>query len=309
MMGTFTNAMGGTDPNHSCQDCMELQDLAAKITNHYKTEYLICFGSVKETKSIKGCFMEDVRQENRHYFLLMITTEATRIEHQVQDFANGVLEEPSVTILAHGIETVEHAILQGSRFFTTVCRDGLYLYSEGSPDFLIGCPQLNPLTTYTKAEKHYHHRYGMALGFLEAADHCFEKEYFNNMLFMLHQAVEQSCIAMIRVFLAYRSDIHNLSRLLKLCLCFSSKPRELFSFSTTEEQRLFRLLEKSYSDARYRDGYQVDGTDAKVLLAKVSRLIELTEQLCLDRIKTYKIQSGSENAAPDHSSVLPEPLG
>jgi HEPN domain-containing protein len=310
-MGTFSNAICGMNPNKSFLNNVELMDLANKITDHYKTEHIICFGSVKENQSTHSFFIEDSGKANAHYFLLMITTETTRIEHQVQDFVNGIIQDTniSVTIIAHGLETVANALQQGSRFFTTVCRDGFYLYSSNGPNLLMGCPPLNPITTHLKAEKHYHHRYGMALGFLEAADSCFEKGYFNNTVFMLHQAVEQSCIAMIRVFMAYRSDIHKLSRLLKLCLCFSSAPQELFPTNTSEEQRLFKLLEKSYSDARYRDDYQVDGTDAKVLLAKVSGLIELTERLCIDRIKTYKIKAGPERTAPDRFSVLPESLG
>jgi HEPN domain-containing protein len=308
-MGSFSNVIGGMNANQSFLNCIVLRDLVNRITDHYKTEQVICFGSVRDSTSIHSCFMKDSGKDNVHYFLLMITTETTRIEHQVQDFVNGIIQDASVTILAHGMETVANALKQGSRFFTTVCRDGFYLYSSNSTNLLMGYPPLNPITTHLKAEKHYHHRYGMALGFLEAADSCFEKGYFNNTVFMLHQAVEQSCIAMIRVFMAYRSDIHKLSRLLKLCLCFSSAPQELFPTNTSEEQRLFKLLEKSYSDARYRDGYQVDGTDAKVLLAKVSGLIELTERLCIDRIKTYKIKAGPERTAPDRFSVLPESLG
>jgi HEPN domain-containing protein len=288
MMGTFSDTIGGMNAKQSYLNSIELRDLVKRITDHYKTEQIICFGSVKEAKSIHSCFMEDSDKENLHYFLLMITTETTRIEHQVQDFVNGIIQDASVTILAHGMETVANALKQGSRFFTTVCRDGFYLYSSNGPNLLMGCPPLNPITTHLKAEKHYHHRYGMALGFMEAADNCFEKGYFNNTVFMLHQAVEQSCIAMIRVFMAYRSDIHNLSRLLKLCLCFSSEPQNVFSTNTAEEQRLFRLLEKSYSDARYRDGYKVDDTDAKMLLAKVSAFIELTERLCLERLSEYR---------------------
>ena len=309
MMESFENAMGRENPILSCQHGTLLRELVVKITKHYKTEHIICFGSVKETKSIKNCFMDDSALESEHFFLLMITTEVTRIEHQVQDFVNGIFESATVTILVHGIDTVSNALQQGSRFFTTVCRDGLYLYSACMPDFSPHFIKLNPLTTFTKAEKHYHHRYSMALGFLEAADNCFEKEYFNNTIFMLHQAVEQSCIAMIRVFLSYRSDIHKLSRLLKLCLCFSSEPRTLFPINTTEEQRLFRLLEKSYSDARYRDEYRILRTDAEIVLRQVRSLLELCEQLCTQRIRTYRVLAQTDQSLGDWSPALPAPMG
>lgn len=308
-MGTFRNTVDAINFNQSYLNGAPLRDLVNKITNHYQTEHIICFGSVKESKSIKNCFTDDSEQESEHFFLLMITTEVTRIEHQVQDFVNGVFDSASVTILVHGMDTVSHALRQGSRFFNTVCRDGLYLYSARMPDFSTHFIKLKPLTTFTKAEKHYHHRYSMALGFLEAADNCFEKEYFNNTIFMLHQAVEQSCIAMIRVFLSYRSDIHKLSRLLKLCLCFSSEPRALFPTNTTEEQRLFRLLEKSYSDARYRDEYRILRTDAEIVLRQVRSLLELCEQLCTKRIRTYRMLAQADQSVDDWSPALPASMG
>jgi len=218
----------------------------------------------------------------------MITTEATRIEHEVQDYVNRLFDKAGITIIVHGLETVTNAISQGNRFFTAVCRDGMQLYTANGLRLNMDYPDLNPATTQAKAEKHYYHRYAMALGFMEAAEECLEKEYYNNAIFMLHQAVEQACIAMIRVFMAYRSDMHNLSRLLNLCGCFSGEPAALFPRKTPEDQRLFQLLLKSYSDARYKDEYKVTRQDAEILCTLVRALIELTEELCIDRINDLR---------------------
>lgn len=266
----------------------ELQGLITPLVSQYKTEYIICFGCLNDTKATTSCFIEDVKQSNTHYFLLMITTAVTRIEHEVQDYVNSHFDKAGITIIVHGLETITNAINQGSRFFTAVCRDGMQLYTASGLRLNLDYPHLNPATTLAKAEKHYYHRYCMALGFMEAAGECFEKEYYNNTIFMLHQAVEQACIAMIRVFMAYRSDIHNLSRLLNLCHCFSGEPAALFPRKTTEDQRLFQLLLKSYTDARYRDEYKVTSQDAGMLCTQVRALIELTEELCIDRINDLR---------------------
>ncbi|MDP9076432.1 MAG: hypothetical protein M3O71_03330, partial [Bacteroidota bacterium] len=61
-----------------------------------------------------------------------------------------------------------------------------------------------------------------------------------------------------------------------------------FPRKTTEDQRLFQLLLKSYSDARYRDEYKVTRQDADVLCTQVRALIELTEELCIDRINDLR---------------------
>jgi len=215
----------------------------------------------------------------------MITTGITRVENEVQEYVNGFFDKADITILVHGIETVKNAIAQGSRFFTTVCRDGMQLYSANGFRLNIDYPNLNPAATLATAQKHYHHRFSMALGFMEAAESCYKNEYYNNTIFMLHQAVEQACITMIRVYIAYRSDMHNLSRLLNLCLCFSDEPSAIFPRKTDEEQRLFQLLVKSYSDARYRDEYKITAQDAGVLCTQVRALIELTGDLCTGRIQ------------------------
>jgi HEPN domain-containing protein len=164
-------------------------------------------------------------------------------------------------------------------------------------------PNMNSATTLAKAEKHNHHRHSMALGFLEAANECFGKDYDNNCVFMLHQAIEQACIAIIRVFMAYRSDMHNISRLINLCLCFTDEPAALFPRKTEEDQRLFQLLQKSYSDACYKDDYVVDDNDADMLCTQVHKFIELTQKLCSDRIIEYRL--AAEEAAVKPADYLP----
>ncbi len=280
--------MERTNINLSSLQYKELEEIITLLTGPYKTEYIICFGSLNDVKATSSCFIEDVRQNNTHYFLLMITTEVTRIEHEVQDYVNKHFDKAGITMIVHGLETVTNAINQGSRFFTVVCRDGMQLYTANGLQLNMDYPNLNLATTQAKAEKHYYHRYCMALGFMEAASECLEKEYYNNTVFMLHQAVEQACIAMIRVFMAYRSDMHNLSRLLNLCGCFSGEPAAIFPRKTTEDQRLFQLLLKSYSDARYRDEYKITHQDADMLCTQVRAFIELTEELCINRINDLR---------------------
>jgi HEPN domain-containing protein len=286
----------------------ELEEIVNLLIGQYKTEYVICFGCLNDLKETTSCFIETVQENNVHYFLLMITTEITRIEHEVQDYVNRHFKV-GVTIIVHGLDTVTNAIFEGSRFFTAACRDGIQLYTASGLRLNIDYSNLNTATTLVNAEKHYHHRYCMALGFLEAADECFDKGYFNNTVFMLHQAVEQACIAMIRVFMAYRSDMHNLSRLLNLCLCFSGEPAALFPRKTGEEQRLFQLLLKSYSDARYRDEYKIDSTDANMLCTQVRALLELTEELCTKKLIQYRqAAEEADHKVVDNSPALPASL-
>ena len=268
----------------------ELNEVITGLVGNYQSEYIICFGCKNEEKATSSCFTDALKQTDTHYFLLMITADIARIEHEVQDFVNGLFGKAKITIVVHGIETVRNAITQGSRFFTIVCRYGIQLYSANGLRIDIDYPNLNPATTLAKAEKNFYHTYCMALGFLEAAEECFDKEFYNNTVFMLHQAVEQACIAMIKVFMSYRADIHNLTRLLNLCFCFSGEPAALFPRKTDEDQRLFQLLLKSYSDARYKDEYKTTSQDADILCKTVRAFVELAEQLCLERVNHLRTE-------------------
>src|ERR1035437_4242909 len=244
-MNIQLKVMERNNVNLSSLQCRELEEIINLLIGQYKTEYVICFGCVNDDKATASCFIEAVQQNNTHYFLLMITTEITRIEHEVQDYVNRHFDKASITIIVHGLETVTNAINQGSRFFTAVCRDGMQLYSANGLRLNIDYPNLNPATTFSKAQKHYYHRFGMALGFLESAGVCYENGFYSNCMFELHQAVEQAGIAVIRVYMAYRSDMHNLARLINLCRCFSDEPTELFPRRNEEDKRLFQLLLKS----------------------------------------------------------------
>jgi HEPN domain-containing protein len=61
------------------------------------------------------------------------------------------------------------------------------------------CPILNPKKQVVKRENQFLDHYDVAAGFLTAADHCCDRGYFKNALFMLHQTVEHTCIALIRL--------------------------------------------------------------------------------------------------------------
>ncbi len=281
----------------------ELAEIITVLVAKYKTEYMICFGCLNDTKALTSCFTEDLKQSDTHYFLLMLTTEITRIEHEVQDHVNSVFEKGTITIIVHGLETVTNAIAQGSRFFTAVCRDGKQLYSASGLGLNLDYLNLNPATTFSKAQKHYFHRFGMAWGFLESSYASYESGFYSNCMFELHQAVEQACIAAIRVYTGYRSDLHNLARLLNLCKCFSDGQVELFPRTTEKDKQLFKLLLKSYSDTRYKDDYKIVDHEADELCTRVREFLELIKMLCKQRLAAYRQEA--EEAGKEIEAYFP----
>jgi HEPN domain-containing protein len=291
---------------------MELEKITSELVKRYQPEQLICFGSLQQNTSSAGCFMDAQCEHSNHYFLLMVTASAARIEHEVQAMMISCFKDITITIVVHGKEIIESAIGSGNRFFNTVYRTGTVLYNSYglSASFAaLHLPEIDPVQTHLKAEHHYKHRYEMVLGFMEGVNACMVKGYFNNAVFMMHQAIEQACIGLIRIFIGYRSDMHNLDRLLKLTLCFSPEPSSMFPRDTDEEKRLFGLFYKCYSEARYKTELHVTKEDAQTLHKQCVDFVLLIESLCLERIRMYKTKA--EEAAPniiDYSPALPASL-
>lgn len=142
----------------------------------------------------------------------------------------------------------------------------------------------------------------LADGFLMCASECLEKEQYGICAFMLHQAVEQASICLVRVHIAYRSEFHNLYRLLHLCQCFSEKPFQLF-LSTPEDERLFDVMAKSYSGSRYKDDFTVSRQDAESLYQRVASFLLLVKEMCDDKIELLDREAAFHAVLKDTEAV------
>ncbi|KIA89535.1 hypothetical protein OC25_25145 [Pedobacter kyungheensis] len=260
-----------------------------ELVQKFTPEQIYSFGKNIDLKVNNGCFVENHNIENYHYFLLMVTESVTRIEHEVQDFANNHYPFGKITILAHGQQTIAEAIKANNRFFITIYNNGKILYSRDGMVQPFQTTSLIPTQGAVKAQKHYNHRFPLATGFLKSAKECLTNLHYNLSAFMAHQVVEQCCIALIRVHLAYRSDIHNLYRQLRLCDSFSPAPSRLFLSGSEEDKRLFDIMVRSYSAARYKDDFKVEQADAEQIFTRVSTFLKLTEIMCGEKIKSLAI--------------------
>jgi HEPN domain-containing protein len=254
------------------------------LVEKFKPLHIYCFGKTVELTNKEGCFIDNAIQENYQYFLLMVTENVTRIEHEVQDYANSHYPYGIVTILVHGKETIAEAIKANNKFFITIYNTAHLIFSHDGMVQSVPVESFIPTQAAVKAKKHFHHRILLASGFLESAKECQRKQLYQLSVFMLHQAVEQCCIALIRVHLAYRSDIHNLYRQLRLCNSFSPAPSRLFFSGREDDKRLFDIMVKSYSAARYKDDFEVEQSDAEQLYIQVSIFLDLTDMMCGKKI-------------------------
>lgn len=262
------------------------RDFLQLLVNRFHPTRIISFGTQTELNEISGCFAS--RQiKHQHHCLLVCTESSARIEYEVQDFANTHYHEGQVTILCHGEATVQEKTQSDSRFFATVLSQGKPLYTRDGFFDLEFKPIVHPATVLEKAEKHYFHRISLARGFLESAFASLQKGQYNVATFLMHQAVEQSLIVLIRVHIDYRSEFHNLHRLLGLTRCFSDLPIQLMIGDRPGDKKLFSLLTSSYGRARYAPEFQVGQKDAEELYQKAASLFELAKTMCAAKMDAF----------------------
>jgi HEPN domain-containing protein len=280
--------------NELTQNQDELNQAVVLLSERYQPERIFCFGHMKAHTMSTGCFRATIEQLSHHYFLLMVTSETPRKESEVQDYVNTHIPELKVTIIVHGSVSVEHAIYQGNSFFIDAYNAGNLLYQKPDVLPLLNCPILNPIKQAIKRENNFLDHYDIATGFLTAADHCCDRGYFKNALFMLHQTVEHTCIALIRLYTGYRPATHSLTKSLNLCRCFSDEPAAFFYSSTMEEKRLFELLSKGYSDARYADKFVISEDDVSKLRLQLRDFLSLAKTMSYAKIEDLKLAQNKQ---------------
>ena len=263
------------------------------LAEKYQPLRILCISKKISYQSATGCFRQETSSIVIDYSLLLITESNTRIDHEVQDYVNHMYEDGTITVLCHGRESADEAISRNNRFFIHAYSYGDLLYSHD------GIPIFSPTSKYdssyggAKALKHFNHHFTLGQGFLDGAKTCLKNGQYNVCVFLLHQTMEQTCIGMIRVFLAYRSEVHNLNRLLRLCNCFSDIPYNWFFTGRGYDHHLFEILAKSYSQARYGRTFLVDETDAQFLFDRVSGFSLLANEMCRKKIDEFNSEGTS----------------
>lgn len=257
------------------------------LVDKFQPMQIYSFCEIVKTDIHTGCFIPEADNKGYHYFLLMVMESPTRNEHEAQDFCRSKFNGGKITILSHSLETITESIKKNNRFFISILNDGKLMYDHTG----ILVPEhktlYDPSQNHEKAKKHYSHRLKLAKGFLHSAEETHLEGHSEVAVFLMHQIIEQSTIALLRVNLAYRSDIHHLGRQLDLCCCFSSEPSGIFR-STKEDLRLFDILLRCYSQARYNEKFNIDYYDAEKLLAKVKDFLSLTERICVEKITEFE---------------------
>ena len=262
-----------------------LAQLIQKIATALHPEKIFCYGYRTSNYLDWSSFKEDTGYQETikaTFDLLVISSnDNNQADHEILQkidlMATSV--DCDVTAVGQSLDAVNELIAKNSRFLTTIYHKAVLVYNAGNSTLITPPAAPSYETTKSKLETTWNKCFCTAERFYKTACFCLDNGWNEKALFDLHQATQHTCMALLRIYTGYRSTTHNLSRLLALIENFSFVPSTIFPCSTEEETALFNLLNKAYSDARYKEDYSIPTDLANLLKKRVQQLLLVAEKL------------------------------
>jgi len=194
----------------------ELNRLIKRITDLIIPEKVICYGVRTSFYRNWSCIQQHTEELYPTFDLLVITAKDEEREDHVTVQMVEQFSTPTITItcIAHRLPTVNSQIEAAHPFFCSLYEKGLRLYEKNDRPLSTPPPSYRNVPTKELAETYWSRWYGLAKNFWQVALESLAKGSHEITVFLLHQCVEHTCIALIRVFTGYHTNTHNLSRLL-----------------------------------------------------------------------------------------------
>jgi len=271
-----------------------LAELIQKVVTAVQPEKIICYGIRSIDTHEWGCFSNDgaVKDTTRLKLDLLIIAPATKGQTE-QDISFAAEQQckalADVFCVTHKIHSVKEGLANGNPFYSTLYHKGLLIYDSGQTELHSPSQMPAPLLELPIIEAIWLKWYGLALHFYKSAVDSQHFERPDLTAFMLHQAVEHTCGALIRVFSGYRPNTHNLTRLLMMVENFTQKITQVFPRSTREEEELYGIIQRAYLDARYKDNYTVPAGSLDLLIRRVHELQSIAASLYAEKLALYSL--------------------
>ncbi len=280
-----------------------LKQAVCAIATAVAPEKIICYGTrtrLRHTWSVIDPVLNSMMSTD--YDILIITKPGMkRREHEILDIvAKHSTQETRIVAIAHSLCAVNEALEQGRSFFVNIYKNGILVYdSSGIP--LVTPSVCDNAEHLADIQAQWNRHFDLAEKFFEGASYYITSGSAALAVFMLHQATEHSCIALVKACLGYRPTTHNLNRLLALTENFSEYPSDIFPQVSQEEIDFFNTLARAYSDVRYSTNYKVSIEKAGVLRQRVKDLQEIAEKLYKKKILKVAVD---QRQGLFHSTIL-----
>jgi len=214
------------------------------------------------------------------FFLLVLVSDGDKedegsisinIEHKLQHLSN-------IHVIAHKTASVLEAVKSGNRFWNNTLFRAHAIHGNPKSDLPVtqGVFGLH-LAEDAKKQWAVWGKHGLEL--IHGAEFYMERDNLRLAAFTLHKATEAILKAIIQAVLGYRIQMHNIARLLRLTLLFTSELRQVFKLDEVEGTQLFNFLKEAYAQSHYRGDFKPDIATIKSLHQTVIKLHEKTDDI------------------------------
>ena len=190
-------------------------------------------------------------------------------------------------LINESISKLNDALSEGRYFYVEILAQGVMLYDSG--EYRLATPrELDYAEIKEMAEAYYKDKYSDAEDFLFHAKIAQERGTYQMCSFMLHQATENFIKTIPLVYVLYGYKEHDLEFLIEKCKPYTLDLAKVFPRDTDEEERLFKLLQRAYIEARYnKKNFTVTKADINALIPKIELLRDIVEKVCNKQIVNY----------------------
>jgi HEPN domain-containing protein len=253
-------------PKPSPAEILGLQKIKEVILERYATVQMIIF---------LGSYAEPFT----YFLLLLVSDEEKKEEGQLSCDIEGQLQYLTHThIILHKTASAICGIKDGKRFWNQAIGKGFVVYQKAGVE-LPATQVISGAILEARAKFHWDcwGKQGEAL--LKGAEFYFNNGNYRLAAFTLHKATEAILKAIIQSVTGYRIQMHNVSRLLRLTLLFTSELKKVFELDTKDGAQGFMFLKNAYAQAHYSAKFNPDKETIHALLEKITALYHSAERI------------------------------
>ncbi len=278
-------------PKHKQEELIEITSI---IKVNPGVEMIILFGSYARGDWVEDVYTEGhITYEYKSDFDILVIVKNRQYARRIMTWDkmesaihNSRTIKTWATVIVHDIIEVNKALSRGRYFFTDIKKEGVLLY--GSKRYKLEKAQkLNPEERKQTAQEDFKNWFSSAKIFYMHFEYDLKMHTYKIGAFHLHQATERLYTAILLVFTHYKPKEHDIKTLGKQVSNLDPRFLPIFPRTTPEERRLFELLRKAYTEARYNRNYKITKKELEYLAERVKKLQKVTKEVCKERIESY----------------------
>jgi HEPN domain-containing protein len=253
-----------------------------KLNNHMPDKQAVLISKlvsiiIHKIGSVQAVIFLGTASKDKIYLLVLTANEEQRLAQSLAGMIeDSCKESANVVALVHHASALFTGLKRGNLFFNTALGcPAVYLSGE------LLLPSAIPLSAiqHNTTSSQWQHWHRLGLDFYNGAKYHLEQGADNAALFCLHQCSECILVALVRAVLNYDINNHNLSRLLTITEMFTAELAIVFKTDEPGNLMLFNELKHAYVNVRYKDGYEANRSNVRVLLGTVKQLLNVAERV------------------------------